>query len=345
MKRNDFLLIFLYVSVTVGFIIFIIFDSLNLDTRAVFANPIVLEQFLFSVILLMFSVSFLLILVWLVVDDNSKRHINQSLRRIINNQPVGKQAETEVGKNLERLSKKMGRVTANLQKTENAYISNSRAIVTQERKRIARDLHDTVSQELFASSMMLSGVAQNLEHLDAKQLQEQLTLIEQTLISAQNDLRIMLLHLRPTELQDRTLAEGISMLLKELRDKSNIEVVFKKDVVQLPKIIEDNLFRIAQEFISNTLKHAHASRLEVYLYQVDNEVQFKMIDDGQGFDMDASRELSYGLKNIQDRVDDLAGTVNMLSSKGKGVSMDIRLPILDDYDEEKKDEDENDREN
>lgn len=342
MKRNDFLLIFLYVCVTVGFIIFIIFDSLNLDARLVFADPRVLEQFIFSVTLLTFSVSFLLILVWLVVDDNSKRHLNKSLRRIINNQVVGKQPESEVGKNIERLSKQMSRITANLQKTENAYISNSRTIVTQERKRIARDLHDTVSQELFASSMMLSGVAQNLDNLEKDKLREQLKLIETTLISAQNDLRIMLLHLRPTELQDRTLSEGISMLLKELKDKSNIETVFNEQVDQLPKVIEDNLFRIAQEFISNTLKHAHASRLEVYLYQIENEVQFKMIDNGQGFDMDASRELSYGLKNIQDRVDDLAGTVTMLSSKGKGVSMDIRLPILDDYDEEEKVEDEND---
>ena len=136
------------------------------------------------------------------------------------------------------------------------------------------------------------------------------------------------------------------MLLKELQDKSNIEVVFKEDTTHLPKIIEDNLFRIAQEFISNTLKHAHASRLEVYLYQLDNEVQFKMIDNGVGFDMDASRELSYGLKNIQDRVEDLAGTVTMLSSKGKGVSMDIRLPILEDYEEDdEKVEDTDDTEN
>ena len=115
MKRNDFLLIFLYVCVTVGFIIFIIFDSLNLDSRLVFADPRVLEQFIFSVVLLMFSVSFLLILVWLVVDDNSKRHLNKSLRRIINNQAVGKQPESEVGKNIERLSKQMSRITDNLQ--------------------------------------------------------------------------------------------------------------------------------------------------------------------------------------------------------------------------------------
>ena len=118
------------------------------------------------------------------------------------------------------------------------------------------------------------------------------------------------------------------MIFKELTDKSDIEVVYRENISKIPKSMEDNLFRIAQEFISNTLKHAKASRLEVYLNQSSNEVQLKMVDDGVGFDMDDVRELSYGLKNIEDRVDDLAGSVNLLSQKGKGVSMDIRLPVV-----------------
>lgn len=118
------------------------------------------------------------------------------------------------------------------------------------------------------------------------------------------------------------------MILKELTDKSDIEVLYRENITRIPKSMEDNLFRIAQEFISNTLKHAQASRLEVYLNQTANEVQLKMVDNGVGFDMDDVRDLSYGLKNIEDRVDDLAGSVNLLSQKGKGVSMDIRLPVV-----------------
>lgn len=105
----------------------------------------------------------------------------------------------------------------------------------------------------------------------------------------------------------------------------------------MPKKIEDNVFRIAQEFISNTLKHAKASRLEVYLNQTATEFQLKMVDNGVGFDMDANRELSYGLNNIEERVDDMAGTLTLLSQKGKGVSMDIRLPLVGGKSEEKND--------
>ncbi|MBT1232899.1 sensor histidine kinase, partial [Streptococcus equi subsp. equi] len=235
---------------------------------------------------------------------------------------------SEINTNLTRLSAKMSHITTNIQKKENAYILDSQKIVQQERKRIARDLHDTVSQELFASSMILSGVSMSLDQMDKEQLQQQLVTVEAMLQNAQNDLRILLLHLRPTELANRSLSEGFTMILKELTDKSGIEVVYKENIGTLPKAIEDNLFRIAQEFISNTLKHAKASRLEVYLNQTPTELQLKMVDNGVGFDMGQVRELSYGLKNIEDRVNDLAGTLRLISQKGKGVSMDIRLPLV-----------------
>ena len=159
--------------------------------------------------------------------------------------------------------------------------------------------------------------------------------------NAQKDLRILLLHLRPTELENKTLSEGFDILLKELTDKSSIEVVYKKNIGQLPKKIEDNVFRIAQEFISNTLKHAKASCLEVYLNQTETELQLKMVDNGVGFDMDESHDLSYGISNIEERVDDMTGTVTLLSQKGKGVSMDIRLPLVKGGNEEKEDDPDN----
>ena len=153
--------------------------------------------------------------------------------------------------------------------------------------------------------------------------------VEAMLTDAQNDMRVLLLHLRPTELENKTLQEGLQMILKELTDKSNIRVVYKDMVKKVPKRIENNLFRIAQEFISNTLKHAKASQIEVYLYQNSQEIQLKMLDNGVGYDLNASTdEMSYGLKNIQERVDEMAGTVQFLSAKGKGTSIDVRVPIL-----------------
>lgn len=331
MKKHHYFLAFFYGSVIIFAICFVIIDSLGVNLVHLYQTSRLwlIEQLIFSIFFLSLAVTILLLLTWFLLDDNSKRQINHNLRRILNNQSINVTDDgTEISTNIQRLSKKMNLMTASLQSKENSRILRSQEIVKQERKRIARDLHDTVSQDLFAASMVLSGIAQNVSQLDVDQVGSQLLAVEEMLQHAQNDLRILLLHLRPVELENKTLSEGFKMILKELTDKSDIEVVYHESILTLPKKIEDNIFRIGQEFISNTLKHSQASRLEVYLNQTENELQLKMIDNGIGFDMDSVYDLSYGLKNIEDRVEDLAGNLQLLSQPGKGVAMDIRLPLV-----------------
>ncbi|HGD2325350.1 TPA: sensor histidine kinase [Streptococcus agalactiae] len=331
MKKHHYFLAFFYGSVIIFAICFVIIDSLGVNLVHLYQTSRLwlIEQLIFSIFFLSLAVTILLLLTWFLLDDNSKRQINHNLRRILNNQSINVTDDgTEISTNIQRLSKKMNLMTASLQSKENSRILKSQEIVKQERKRIARDLHDTVSQDLFAASMVLSGIAQNVSQLDVEQVGSQLLAVEEMLQHAQNDLRILLLHLRPVELENKTLSEGFRMILKELTDKSDIEVVYHESILTLPKKIEDNIFRIGQEFISNTLKHSQASRLEVYLNQTENELQLKMIDNGIGFDMDSVYDLSYGLKNIEDRVEDLAGNLQLLSQPGKGVAMDIRLPLV-----------------
>ncbi|HGD1434108.1 TPA: sensor histidine kinase [Streptococcus agalactiae] len=331
MKKHHYFLAFFYGSVIIFAICFVIIDSLGVNLVHLYQTSRLwlIEQLIFSIFFLSLAVTILLLLTWFLLDDNSKRQINHNLRRILNNQSINVTDDgTEISTNIQRLSKKMNLMTASLQSKENSRILKSQEIVKQERKRIARDLHDTVSQDLFAASMVLSGIAQNVSQLDVDQVGSQLLAVEEMLQHAQNDLRILLLHLRPVELENKTLSEGFKMILKELTDKSDIEVVYHESILTLPKKIEDNIFRIGQEFISNTLKHSQASRLEVYLNQTENELQLKMIDNGIGFDMDSVYDLSYGLKNIEDRVEDFAGNLQLLSQPGKGVAMDIRLPLV-----------------
>ncbi|MFC5631800.1 MULTISPECIES: sensor histidine kinase [Streptococcus] len=329
MKKQTIVMLFLFDLLILGTVSFVLFDSLGLSFKLLTSDVSLILRLGFTLLSLAVTLMVLLVLGWFLLDEYSTRQTNYQLRTILENKPIREIGETELGRNLLRLSNKMRHLTTNLQKTENAYIENSEDIVKQERRRIARDLHDTVSQELFASSMMLSGLAHSAPDLTTKQLQEQLKTVEGIVNDAQNDLRILLLHLRPTELEGKTLSEGLRMILRELTDKANITVNYRAEVVEIPKSIEENLFRIAQEFISNTLKHARADHLEVYLIQGDSDVELKMIDDGQGFDLDANRELSYGLKNIEDRVEDLAGTMKLLSSKGQGTSLDIRVPLME----------------
>ena len=314
MKKQYLFLILTYSVVVLIGVTLVVMDSFNLNFSLVFGSISQVFHFLFNMFFVVLSLL---------------RSVNQDLRRIINNQPVKRQGDSELDKNMMRLSHKMRKLTKDLQKTENAQALKSRDIIKKERGRIARDLHDTVSQELFAASMILSGVSQMVDQLSKEDLHHQIQAVEALLTDAQNDMRVLLLHLRPTELENKTLQEGLQMILKELTDKSNIRVVYKDMVKKVPKRIEDNLFRIAQEFISNTLKHAKASQIEVYLYQNSQEIQLKMLDNGVGFDLNASTdEMSYGLKNIQERVDEMAGTVQFLSAKGKGTSIDVRVPIL-----------------
>ena len=235
----------------------------------------------------------------------------------------------EINEDFQRLDRKLKRLTENLQRTENRVMQNEEEIVERERRRIARDLHDTVSQELFAANMILSGVASQDQVLQLPKVGQQLKGVTEILNTAQNDLRILLLHLRPTELEGRNLVEGLQVIFRELQEKSNLEVHFEHDVQKLPKAIEEHIFRIVQEVVSNTLKHAHAKRLDVYLLQAEQSLHLKIADDGVGFDPESLGELSYGMKNIQDRVDDMAGRIKILASPKKGVAIDIKVPLVE----------------
>ena len=329
MKKQYLFLILIYSVVVLVGVTLVVMDSFNLNFSLVFGSLSQAFHFLFNMFFVVLSLLILLYILWAIANDNSMRSVNQDLRRIINNQSVKRQGDIELDKNMMRLSHKMRKLTEDLQKTENAQALQSRDIIKKERGRIARDLHDTVSQELFAASMILSGVSQMVDQLTKEDLHNQIQAVEAMLTDAQNDMRVLLLHLRPTELENKTLQEGLQMILKELTDKSNIREIYKDMAKKVPKRIENNLFRIAQEFISNTLKHAKASQIEVYLYQNSQEIQLKMLDNGVGYDLNASTdEMSYGLKNIQERVDEMAGTVQFLSAKGKGTSIDVRVPIL-----------------
>ena len=224
--------------------------------------------------------------------------VKKNIRHILDGQPIRPSHQVDIDRGFRKIATKLTLLTENLQKSENQVLQKEEVIIEKERRRIARDLHDTVSQELFAANMILSGIAGRLDSLEKHKVAQQLQSVTAILDTAQKDLRVLLLHLRPIELEGRSLVAGLEVIVKELTDKSDIEVHFEHQVDCIPQKIEEHIFRIAQEIISNTLRHAKASRLDVYLYQNKNEVQLKMSDNGIGFHREKLDEVSYGLKNI-----------------------------------------------
>lgn len=202
-------------------------------------------------------------------------------------------------------------------------------ILQEERHRLARELHDSVSQQLFAATMMISALQESAVKTNQPEAaQKQLNMVGDIINTSQSEMRALLLHLRPITLEGKSLRAGIEQLLKELQSKIQIQLKWEVEDVHLASMMEDNLFRIVQELLSNTLRHAKANSLEVYLRKMDNLVLLRMVDDGVGFDVDKTRVGSYGLNNIQERVIGMGGTCKIISFIGKGTSVEIRIPDL-----------------
>ncbi|OKL37704.1 sensor histidine kinase [Domibacillus mangrovi] len=200
-------------------------------------------------------------------------------------------------------------------------------IVIQERNRLARELHDSVSQQLFAASMMMSAI--NETGLPEKSpIYRQLQMVETMIHQSQLEMRALLLHLRPVALKGKSLQEGMEELLVELTEKVPMEVDWKVEIFPIEKGIEDQLFRILQESVSNTLRHAKATSLQVMLIERDNTVILRVIDDGKGFDVENVRSGSYGLQNMRERAYEVGGTCKLISIPNEGTRLEVKIPRL-----------------
>lgn len=200
-------------------------------------------------------------------------------------------------------------------------------IISQERNRLARELHDSVSQQLFGASMMMSAINETKPPSDDRET-KQLKMVEEMIHQSQLEMRALLLHLRPVALKGKSLQEGMEELLNELSQKVSMVIIWKIESFPLDKGVEDHLFRILQESVSNTLRHAKASKLEVLLIERDDLIILRVVDDGVGFDVDERKAGSYGMQNIYERALEIGGTIKIISVKNKGTRLEVKIPRL-----------------
>ncbi|MBT2637757.1 sensor histidine kinase [Bacillus sp. ISL-41] len=213
--------------------------------------------------------------------------------------------------------------------TEKAEEQESRIqeIISQERNRLARELHDSVSQQLFAASMLMSAINETKGPSEDRET-KQLKMVEEMIHQSQLEMRALLLHLRPVALKGKCLQEGIEELLIELRQKVTMDIKWKVEPFPLDKGVEDHLFRILQESVSNTLRHAKAEELEVLLIKRDDKVIMRIVDDGIGFNVEEAKAGSYGLQNMHERAGEIGGTLKIVSVENKGTRLEVKVPIL-----------------
>lgn len=252
--------------------------------------------------------------------ENSDETANMYLQEIDREINVVRQKMVDISRELQALNSRPQLVDGETREQ----------ILENERHRLARELHDSVSQQLFAAMMMMSAlneIANQKEELEP--LRKQLNTVTSIINASQSEMRALLLHLRPINLEGKSLRQGIEQLLKELQTKIQINLKWDAEDICLQSNIEDQLFRIVQELLSNTLRHAKASELEVYLHKIGPSVILRVVDDGVGFDVTENRAGSYGLKNIRERVAGIGGVIKIISFKKQGTSVEIKIPVLE----------------
>lgn len=260
--------------------------------------------------------------------------------------PLGEDEIGKLGEQLTLISKQWEDQVNSLQRlsTNNAQLAEKAkfSAVTEERQRLARELHDAVSQQLFAISMTATALGRTILK-DMNQAQRQIMLIEEMAAVAQSEMRALLLHLRPVHLEGKRLAQGISDLLQELKAKIPMEIVFEMDEeIPLSRGVEDHLFRITQEALSNTLRHSKATKTEIRLQYSHNYFRLTIRDNGIGFNLEQQKHTSYGLVSMKERVDEIGGTLQIITAPNKGTRIEIRVPIVTEKEEEKNGHREND---
>lgn len=196
-------------------------------------------------------------------------------------------------------------------------------IIEDERQRLARELHDSVSQQLFAASMMLSAINNNDM---GESLTKQINLLEKMIQDSQLEMRALLLHLRPIGLKNKSLGEGIKDLVIDLKQKIPMIVKYDIEDIDIAKGTEDHLFRITQEAISNTLRHSKGSKVTIELIETKDYVILRIQDDGVGFDTTKRDSQSYGLNTMNERALEIGATLNIISMPESGTRIEVKVP-------------------
>lgn len=197
----------------------------------------------------------------------------------------------------------------------------------EERARLSRDLHDSAKQQVFALTMKISAALALLDQRK-EQAQRYLQDAETLAYQAQQELTTLVSELRPLALQDN---KGLAAALQHYTTTWSRQQDITTDVQVpttprlLPPALEEALLRVAQEALSNIVRHGQASFVQVKLADIGQQIELTIADNGRGFDP-ASSNSGVGLHSMRERVEALGGTLLIESQPGHGTRLNARCP-------------------
>jgi signal transduction histidine kinase len=195
-----------------------------------------------------------------------------------------------------------------------------------ERRRLARELHDETGQALTSILLGLKSIRAATDENAAEQAEAQL---RELVVSALQDVRSLAVELRPSTLDDFGLVPALERLAATLEERSGVRVAIEAGLHdrRLPPEVETALYRFVQEGLTNVVKHADASDVSVVIASRDGGVSAVVEDDGRGFAPDDVRPDALGLVGMRERVALLGGTLTVESKPGQGTALIAYVPL------------------
>ncbi|NEP15748.1 MAG: sensor histidine kinase [Leptolyngbya sp. SIO4C1] len=204
-----------------------------------------------------------------------------------------------------------------------------RLAMAQERSRIAREIHDSLGHSLTALNIQLEG-ALKLSQKDPPRSQAFLTEAKRLGSVALQDVRQSVATLRRNPLQGQSLAEAVSTLAENVRQATGMQLTTELQIPEpLPEPLRVALYRIAQEGLTNLVKHAGATAARLQITSQAHTLTLSLIDDGRGFDT-AQTSTGYGLQGMRERAEAAGGQFMLTSQPGQGSHLQVTLPIAAD---------------
>ena len=227
-----------------------------------------------------------------------------------------------------RLGRRLNQMAEQLQ---NLLQTREALATVEERNRIARDLHDSVKQQVFATAMQV-GAARSLLESDPEAAASHLAQAEALVRQAQLELSGLIAELRPAALDDRGLGPALAGYARSWSQQTGIPAeIAVRGARRLPLPVEQSLFRVAQEALANVARHSGAAAVEVRLRYGEEAVTLVVADDGVGFDTSADGAAGpmaeFGLRSMRERMEGLGGTLTIESAPGRGTRLEAVAPV------------------
>ncbi|WKZ41622.1 MAG: PAS domain S-box protein [Anaerolineales bacterium] len=195
--------------------------------------------------------------------------------------------------------------------------------VTADRTRLARDLHDAVTQTLFSASLT-AEVLPDLWEMDVEEAKRSTEELRQLTRGALAEMRTLLLELRPAALTQTRLSDLIRQLCEAFIGRSRLPITLSiEGDCELPPEVQVAFYRIAQESLNNVFKYARATQVNVNLFLSAATVHFETCDNGIGFDLSSSKPTSLGMRIMRERAEAIGADFHISSTVGAGTCVEV----------------------